>query len=276
LTRSAINHQAGAVSQWSGVFSAIAVAITMLLFAPAARYIPRAALAGILIVTAFRMVDWPRLMYHLRATRFDAVITLATAISAVAVSVEHCIMIGTFLSFVFYVPKAARLQMIELVITPDRLIRERLPSDPVCDRWRLFNFEGELFFGSGPELERSLSEIENQATHRMRVVLIRLKYSRNLDAVCLELLEAFVHRMNGRGIIVLFCGVSPEAMQTLENVGLTERLGPRRVFPEAAAVWSSTRDAVQFAYELLDKDLCDTCPRRLPNSNHPGAIYYEI
>src|SRR5207249_6355854 len=53
LTRSAINQQAGGVTQWSGVMSAAAVATIMLLFAPYAHYIPRAALAGILMVSAW-------------------------------------------------------------------------------------------------------------------------------------------------------------------------------------------------------------------------------
>ena len=72
LTRSAINQQAGAVSQWSGVIAAAAVAATVLLFAPAAHFIPRAALAGVLILSAARLVDRKQLLYHLRATRFDA------------------------------------------------------------------------------------------------------------------------------------------------------------------------------------------------------------
>src|SRR5262249_43663259 len=57
LTRSAVNQQAGAVSQWSGVFCAAAVAGTVLLFAPFAQYVPRASLAGLLMLAAFRMVD---------------------------------------------------------------------------------------------------------------------------------------------------------------------------------------------------------------------------
>src|SRR5207302_3525600 len=64
LTRSAINQQAGAVTQWSGVISAAAVAATVLLFAPLAQHIPQAALAGILMVTAGRMMDRKQLGYH--------------------------------------------------------------------------------------------------------------------------------------------------------------------------------------------------------------------
>ena len=80
LTRSAINQQAGAVTQWSGVIAAAAVAATVLLFAPLARYIPRAALAGILMVSAARLVDRKQLVYHLRATRFDMGIVLVDGV----------------------------------------------------------------------------------------------------------------------------------------------------------------------------------------------------
>ena len=86
LTRSAINQQSGAVTQWSGVFSAAAVAATVLLFADLARYIPRATLAGILMVSAWRLVDRAQLLFHLRATRFDAGIVLATALAVYVTS----------------------------------------------------------------------------------------------------------------------------------------------------------------------------------------------
>ncbi|MFO0929292.1 MAG: SulP family inorganic anion transporter [Gemmataceae bacterium] len=62
LTRSAINFQAGAATQVSGLLSAAAVALCVLLFADLARFVPRPALAGILLVTAWRLVDRKRLL----------------------------------------------------------------------------------------------------------------------------------------------------------------------------------------------------------------------
>ncbi len=70
LTRSTINQQAGARTQWSGVISAVAVALTMVLFAPYAYYIPKAGLAGILMLSAWRLVDRGQLFYYLRTTRY--------------------------------------------------------------------------------------------------------------------------------------------------------------------------------------------------------------
>lgn len=262
LTRTAINHQAGAMTQWSGVISAIAVALTIVFFAPLARYVPRSALAGILILSAWRMVDRRRLAYQFKATRFDAMIVAATAISAVAISVEFCILIGTLLSFLFYVPRAARVQMTEMTVTPEKVIRERHDSDPRCSKLRIYNLEGELFFGSAPDVERLLDQIEYDAQHGTRVVLLRLKRVRNPDAVCLHLLDEFLQRMHGLGVKVLLCGVRPDIAEALHNVGIADRIGKDCVFPETAELWSSTMQAVQAAYAQLGGDVCDHCPRK--------------
>jgi SulP family sulfate permease len=277
LSRSAINQQAGAATQWSGVISAIAVALTVVLFAPFARYIPRAALAGILMVTAWRMIDRRALLHHLRATRFDAGILIATAAAGLIISMEFCILIGTFLSFLFYVPRAARVHMAELVATPERVLRERIATDPRCDRMRLYSIEGELFFGAAPDLEEHLAAIEQQAQGGVRVVVLRVKRARNPDAVCLNVIEQFLKRMAARGVTVLFCGVRHDMAKILRNTGLEERLGKNRIFRESADTWSSTLDAVRAAYDILGGDLCTTCPRRQERQQHAtGDWYYMI
>jgi SulP family sulfate permease len=259
LTRSAINHQAGSATQWSGVISAIAVGATVLLFAPYAYYIPRAALAGILMVSAFRMVDSHKLTYHMRVTKMDAVIVLATAIAAVAVSVEFCILIGTFVSFLIYLPRAAKVESAELILASDGVIRERLPAEPNCSRLLLHSIEGELFFGSSTEFQAILDRIETQ-TADARAVLLRLKYARNLDGVCLDVLENFLDRLTRKNVPVLLCGVRPDMLRVMRNVGLAEKLGADRLFPEGPAVWSSTLQAVERAYELIGADRCERCP----------------
>ena len=262
LTRSAINVQAGAVSQWSGVFSAIAVALTVLLLAPYAFYIPKASLAAILFLSSWRLVDRKQLMYHLRTTRFDAGIVLATALAAVFVSVEFCILVGVFLSFVLMVPRAAHIHMTEYVVTPERILRERTDADPQCNRILIFSLEGELFFGSAPDLERHFDTIARRAQNGIRAVVLRLKRVRNPDAVCLEVFDRFFAKMEERGIPVLLCGVRPDIHKVLNTTGLFKRLGQDRIFLEMAGPTSSTLEAVRKAYDFLDGNLCDTCPRR--------------
>jgi SulP family sulfate permease len=269
LTRSAVNQQAGAVSQWSGVFSAIGVAGMILLFAPLAQFIPRASLAGLLMLAAFRMVDRKQLVFHLRATRLDAGVVLVTALAAVLISVEFCIVIGVFLSFVLYVPRAAQVRMVQLTLTPEQRIRERLVGDPPCDRLLFYGLEGEVFFGAEPELDKHFTVIEqaagannrsqesgirNQASGvggqesardrsslvtpdsrsltpgKVRAVILVLHRARNPDAAFLNLLEDFNTHLRQRDIALVLAGVQPDLSRALAGTGLAARIGVRQIF----------------------------------------------
>jgi SulP family sulfate permease len=278
LTRSTINVQAGGRTQWSGVISAMAVGVTVMLLAPYAYFIPKAGLAGILMLSSWRLVDRKQLMYYLRTTRFDAWIVIITAISAVAVSVEFCVLIGVFMSFVLYVPQAARVRMTELVMTPEKVVRERHDEDVPCDRIRIFSLEGDLFFGAAPELEQLLERAADEMEQGGRVVILRLKRARNPDAVCMTVLERFNERMHAANISVLLCGLRPEVTRVIHSSGLLERLGPERVFvfEETGKFWTSTLEAVRFAYEIVGRDVCETCPRRDELMTDKDGWYYLI
>lgn len=252
LTRSAINQQAGAVSQWSGVVSALAVAGTVLAFAPFARFIPKAALAGILIVTSIRMVDWKALRFHLKATPFDRVIVIATAVSAVAISVEFCVLIGVFLSFALAVPRAGRMLVTEFVVNKeDGLIHERLPEDEIESRVLVFGLEGELFFGSNTALERHLDRVIERIQDDTRFVILRVKRLHNPDAVGLHQLVDAVTAIRANGVDVLLCGVRAELYEALERTGKLDELGRETLFLEQPVRQTSTLQAIQFAYRKL-------------------------
>jgi sulfate permease, SulP family len=276
LTRSAINFQAGAVSRLSGIISAAAVAGALLAFAGLAHYVPKAALAGLLLVTAWRLVDWKRLRYALRATRFDAGLCLITAGAAVFISIEYSILIGTFFSFLFFVPRAARLQASELIVSPERVVREKQPGDPECARLVLLSLEGELFFGAGPELDEHFTELKRRVEQGVRVVILRMKRIRNPDMVCLEKLQHFLEDMQIHKATVLICGVRPDFEKALDNLGFHHWLPRGSVFREEASAMSSTLQAVRRAYDILGDDLCPTCPRRGEAASNRADWYYMI
>ncbi|MCB9686676.1 MAG: SulP family inorganic anion transporter [Alphaproteobacteria bacterium] len=272
LTRSAINHQAGSASQWSAIVSAVAVALIVLLFGSYARYIPKACLAGSLVVTAFRMVDFPSLRYHLRASSFDAGIVVVTALSAVLISVEFCVLIGVFLSFMLAVPRAGRMLLTEFVVTQERVIHERMPDEGVCSRILIFGLEGEMFFGAAANLEAHFEAILDRIEPGVRVVVLRLKRVRNPDAVCIHLLETFLHEVAARDAKVILCGVREDLEDALRRVELD--IPADRIFSEQTVRNTSTLMAVKRAYELVGDDFCEHCPRRDPEARND--LYYMI
>jgi SulP family sulfate permease len=277
LTRSAINHQAGAVSRMSGIFASAVVALVVLSLAPSARFIPKAALAGLLMVTASRLIDWKRMRYALRASRYDAGLVLVTAGSSVFISVEFSILIGVAVSILLFVPRAARLRGSELVVTGERVVRERVAADPPYKNVIIYDLEGEVFFGSAPELDRCFDELQRRTRETdIRFVVLRLKRVRSPDMVFLERLEHFLHEMHRTGRTVLLCGVRPDLAKPMANLHFHDWLPADLVFLEEEELYSSTIKAVRSAYRLLqDKASAQSGPGDSPLSDKE-ALYYLV
>jgi SulP family sulfate permease len=219
-------------------------------FAPYARFVPKSALAGLLIVSAFGMIDWRGLLFHLRVTLFDAAIVAVTAISAVAVSVEFCILIGVLASFLLAVPRAGRMIRTEFIAT-EYGVRERADDEPVDEKLLIFGLEGELFFGSTFALDDHLEWIDARALEKRSVVILRVKRLRNPDAVGVADLVRFVRRMEAHGIHVILSGVRPDLHEALEVAGLVSELRPDQVFRARQPRGSSTLEAIDAARAFI-------------------------
>lgn len=251
LSRTAINYQAGAVTRFSGLFTAAFVAVTVLVLAPLASYVPKALLAGLLIVAAARLFDIERLRYILHGSRYDAVLLMATAFSAIAINIEFAILIGAAVSIAWYVTRASKLKFAELIVTPERVARARISSDPESQGVLIYDFEGELFFGAAPDFERYLEKATEKAKSRgIKFIVLRLKRVRNPDVVALEVLDVFLQDARRNGVTVLLAGVRPALLAALTQIGITERHSPDFIFSEEEVDYSATLNAIRRAYAL--------------------------
>jgi sulfate permease, SulP family len=278
VTRSPINFQAGAVSRFSGVVASIAVAVAVLLFAPLFHYMPRAALAGLLLITAARLIDVRRLRYAIRASRYDAGLVLITAFTGVLVDLDTAVLLGVALSILLFVPRAAKLKARELVVAPERVVREKVPGDPGDPSIIIYDFEGELFFGAAPELERYLEELgERIRDDDIKYLVLRLKRVRHPDAVVIERIEKFVRQETDRGVTVLLAGVQADLWTLLTNVGFDQWFPSEHVFPEEEEEFSATLKAVRYAHALrgFDESQVPT-PAAASATNGDAKHYYYL
>ena len=278
LSRSAINFQAGAATRFSGVVTAVAVALAVLALAPLTRYIPKAALAGLLLVTAVRLIDVERLRYTFRASKYDAGLVVVTALAALLIGVEFSILIGVVLSILLFVPRAAKLKVTELVVSPEGVVRERLPSDPVCSAVAVWDFEGEFFFGAAPELDRHFDTIKVRAQQQsVRYLVLRVKRVRNPDVVCIERLEHFLRDAQRDGLVVLLAGLRPALRRVLGNLRFSGWYPADRFFPEEDETWSATVRAVRYAYaQLGESNACAHCAGRFQIEQRTPDLYYLV
>ena len=263
-----------------GLVTAGAVALVVMLWAPLARYVPKSALAGILLVTAARLIDWRRLGYAVRASRFDAGLVLVTALSAIFIGVEFSILIGVGLSILLFVPRAARLKGTELVVDANGVIRAPDPGTALCRSAVIYDLEGEFFFGAAPELEVHFEQVRARIGAGARVVVLRIRRARNPDLVCMERLEHFLREMAEQAIPVWLCGVRADFARVMQNLRFDGWLSRDQVVPgDPASPGLSTVTAVRRAYQRLDglgsdPNGCRHCMAR--RTTNVQQLYYMI
>lgn len=190
--------------------------------------IPLVALAGVLVVTAARMVERSAVRAVLRSTRSDAAVFLLTAACTVAFDLVVAVEAGLVLAVV--------LALVHLSRTA-QAVPEAFPAGPDASATALhggdvlaYRFDGPLFFGAADRLLRELT-----ATTGVRVVILRLGSMAMLDATGARALGEVVDRLEERGITVLVKGASDEHLRLLEAVGVLAGLRARRhVFTDAA------------------------------------------
>ncbi len=277
LTRTAINYQAGARTRFSGVYAALVIAVAVLALAPLTAFIPKAVLAGLLIVAAARLFDLERLRYMAVASRYDAILLAVTAVAALAIGVEFSILIGSALSITWYVLRAAKLDVRELIVAPDRVVRARIASDPPPQGVLIFDFEGDLFFAAAPDFERYLQKASDAAKDQgIRLLVLRLKRVRNPDAVALEMLDRFLAEARESGLTVLLAGLRPQLLAALSRVGISRRHSSDLIFPEEEKDFSATLNAIRSAYALATRQARGEEARAWPDIAKSELAYYLI
>ncbi len=278
LSRSAINFQAGALTRFSGIISASSVAIAVLALAPLARFVPKPALAALLLLTAARLIEPKRIAYTMRATWLDASVLAITAITGLAFGLDEAILVGVGLSIVLFVPRAAKLKSNELVVDGEGVVRERLPDDPPCSAFILYDLEGELFFGAAPELERNLNLLTKRAQDAgIEHIVLRVKRVRDPDVVCLEHFEHFLKHTERLGITVLLAGVRPDLLEAFKRLRFGEWFADDRIFPQGTDEDSATLAAIRNVYERLgDVNSCDHCGARRAVKTGSNRLYYLV
>lgn len=157
FSRSAVSIGAGAKTGLSAIFSSMFVLLALFTLAPLAVYLPRAALAGVLIMTAFRMVDRTEIVRIWRGAPNDAVIMIVTFLATLFLTIEFAVLAGILLSFVVYVMKTSVPKVV--AVLPDSQYRHLVPrpDKPPCPQLGIIDVFGDLYFGATSHFERAIN-----------------------------------------------------------------------------------------------------------------------
>ena len=239
IARTAVNVRSGAVTRMASIVHALTLAVIVLVAAGLVARIPLAALAGVLMMTAARMVERHNIRAVLTSTRSDALVLAATAAATVAFDLIVAIEIGMVVAAVLALRMLARSARIEE--TPIDAARPELGHERemalLDEHIVVYRLDGALFFGAAQRFLATLTE-----TGEVRVVILRLPHLHMIDATGAQTLGQVVENLEERGITVLLKGPRPEHVPVLRAVGVLDRLAhDRHLFGDLDAAVAHAR-----------------------------------
>jgi len=272
LTRSALNFESGARTRFASFFSgfyslcfAILIAASTGWGVPLIDYIPKSALAALVIALSFSLFNPRSIRICLRSTRDDAVVLVTTFVSTLLAPLHVAIFIGVAVSISLFLRKASRPHLVEYEFSDEGELREmgekRKRPIPAIS---IVHVEGDLFFGAAElfrtQIQRTVSD------PAIQVIILRLKNARHLDATSVMALEDLILFMRSKGLHLIVSGAPREVYRVLKKSGVLltlqdgcdRRAGETNLFltnPRNPNL--STRGALKRAQQLLGTEKAD-------------------
>ncbi|MGW1316014.1 SulP family inorganic anion transporter [Streptomyces sp. NPDC002426] len=221
IARTAVNVRSGAGSRLAALTHAAVLAVIVFAAAPLVSRIPLAALAGVLLATAIRMVEVGALRAMVRATRADAIVLVLTAVATLVLDLVYAVVIGLAVAGVLALRAVAdQARMDQVDFTAD------LPGEHSGEEHALlaehivaYRIDGPVFFAGAHRFLLELSEVAD-----VRVVILRMSRITTMDATGALVLKDAVQKLNRRGIAVLASGLRPGQRRALDSVGALDLL----------------------------------------------------
>jgi SulP family sulfate permease len=260
FNRSGVNYASGAKTPLAAAMSAVFLLLIVLLVAPLAAYLPVPAMAAILFIVAWSLIDFHHIGEIIKLHKRERVV-LALTFFGTLIDLEKGIFLGILVSLIFYLYRTSQPSIRELAplkseIDDPRRKFVRVGSDaPACPQMAMLRLEGSVFFGAVEHVQQQLRNVDEADPIKKHVML----FSRAINFIDLagaEMLskEAVRRRRLGGGLYLV--GVQPSFYGMLNRGRHAEEVGRENIFDHKG-------DAIQSIYPQFDSEICRTCTARI-------------
>jgi SulP family sulfate permease len=240
------------------VFSALALVLILVFVKPAAAYLPVAAMAAVLFVVAWGLIDFAAIRGILRTGRGEALTLLVTLLATLTIRLEVAILVGVLVSLLVYLNRTTHPRITRVLPDAGSVARRFAPvplTAPLCPQLDILRVDGSLFFGA---VEHIRDELEAARADRpgIRHVLLVGSGVNFIDASGADMLVHEARAMREAGITLHLCNLKPAVRDVLERGGHLDALGHENVH-------EAKQDAIHAIYARLDVPTCAACGTRV-------------
>ena len=259
FNRSGVNFEAGARTPLAAVFAGLMLMVIVVFVAPLLAFLPNAAMAGILFLVAFGIIDFSHIRTIVRASRSDSIVLWGTFLATIFLALDFAILLGVFLSLAIYLHRASRPRVRVRVPDP-RLPRQRFntdPSLPECPQFKLIRIDGPVFFGAVNYVAERLRIIakHNAAQKHLLIMARTISF---IDVAGAEMLAREARLRREAGGQLYFHQLQDNARELMERGGYLRDVGEENLF-------DTKGEAIAEVFKRLDRGICVRCDKRIFN-----------
>jgi SulP family sulfate permease len=265
FNRSGVNFEAGAKTPLAAVFASGLLLLLLLLVGHLAAYLPNAAMAGILFLVAWGLIDFHQIRHIWQTSKAEAVILLCT-FSGTLVNIEAGIFSGVFLSLVVYLYRASKPEIMPMVPANEAGAYHfvLVHNEPECPQLRIVRINGPVFFGSANHVQQTLRHID-AVNPLCKSVLIAAASFNYIDIAGAEALALEARRRRRQGGGLYFYRLKASIYEFLRQGDYLKDFGEDAFFPVMTHVTSAL-------YWKLNPDICRTCKVRIFTECQGGVL----
>lgn len=229
IARTSVAIKSGGQTRLVSVFHSVVLILSMFLLGGVMSRIPMAALAGVLMVTAFRMNDWAAIKSIFRKKFKSSILQyVLTMVSTVVFDLTVAIVIGVVAAMVVFVVKSSELRVTSSDIDEDKL-KGKVKSGH-HEEFKVVYVSGPLFFGTQ---EKLINQLEALAGNPQ--IILSMRGVPTADDISLSELERLYKVLRENGTQISFTGVQTAVSEMMDRAGFRERIGEEHFYWDAVA-----------------------------------------
>ena len=258
FNRSGLNLESGARTPLAAVFSALLLIVILQFIAPLAGYLPTAAMAGVLFLVAWGLIDLQHIRHILRTSRQESAVLVVTFLATLLMNLEFAIYVGVLLAMVLYLNRTSRPSMEDVKPAPGEG-HYHFAGDtglPDCPQLKMLRINGSLFFGAVDHVQQEMTRVDERDPGQKNL-LLTCPGVNFIDLAGAEMLAQEARRRRRLGGQLFLFNLKDAARETLVKGGYETTIGGEQIVP------MGTQDPVAKIIGRLDPAVCATCTRRI-------------
>lgn len=227
FSRTAVQYQSGGRTQLASIVTALLVVATLLLLTPLFYYLPNAALAAVILVAVYKLLNFEAARRVFRVSPIDGLALVITFVVTLLVGVEQGIIIGASFALLAFLRRTAYPHIAELGYVPEKdsfLGLESFHEAKTHPEALILRFDARLYFANVPFLEEQLiKEVADRPD--LKWIFIDCRGVNSIDVTAIEGLEDLISGYRFRGINVVFTHMKLPVRERLVKAGWNEKFG---------------------------------------------------